>query len=367
MQDRSSKIMEAARERVLASVRTLYFPEIWYILESFFLTAKERRVLEVGYGIGMVAQALAKSGWQTAVVDPSPPALGDLRERFEAAGLPGVFETTEADTLPYPPHSFEFVVCINTLEFTNDPNGVVREIARVLKPGGKAVVATFNKRSPWGLSTVARAVRKDGAQRSARCMTKPEFARLFKNNRLHVVEIKDRAAYLPGTTRLSKLPLPLTGAFVALVLKPVRRSRSKSDAPAVVEPAATPAPPQPQRSPVLDEPIAESTKSGAFADDGEDATAVARLVAPRSTSDDTDIDDLPPRSDTGSTLGSTGTGTGTGTDARGRSGKRSRGTSSGKSEFGDTSEPSRGDTTSGRGRRTGGTSKSRRKPKGDGR
>jgi 2-polyprenyl-3-methyl-5-hydroxy-6-metoxy-1,4-benzoquinol methylase len=294
--DRSGKILEAARERVLASVRTLYFPEIWYILESFFLTAKERRVLEVGYGIGMVAEALAKSGWKIAVVDPSPPALADLRTRFETAGLPGAFESTEADTLPYPAHSFEFVVCINTLEFTSDPNGVVREIARVLKPGGKAVVATFNKRSPWGLSSVARAVRKDGAQRTARCMTKPEFARLFKNNRLHVVEIKDRAAYLPGTTRMSKLPLPLTGSFVALVVKPVRRSSRSQVVAAPVEPA-----PPPERSPVLDERLAESTKSGEFADDGEDATAVARLVVPK-PDDVQDIDDLPSSTDTDSSL-----------------------------------------------------------------
>ncbi len=49
-----------AQSQLLDSVRTRYFPEIWYALENWFQLLKGRRALEVGYGIGLVGEAMAR-------------------------------------------------------------------------------------------------------------------------------------------------------------------------------------------------------------------------------------------------------------------------------------------------------------------
>lgn len=214
-----SRPKDLAKEKILASVRTLYFPEIWYILENYFQLAKVKRALIVGYGLGLEAEALAKQGWDVTVVDPAVRALADLKERFAKAGLAGSWEQTEADTLPFPAGSFEHVISVNMLEFMANPNDALREMARVLMPGGKLVVATFNKLSPWGLPAIARVLRKDDLKRTARFLTKDEFTRLFKNNKLSLDTLLERAAYMPGMTRVSKLKLPIAGAFVGLAVK----------------------------------------------------------------------------------------------------------------------------------------------------
>ncbi len=220
-----SKVL--AREQVLASVKARYFPEIWYMLGNWFQTAKDKSVLEVGYGIGLVSEALARSGWRVTCVDPAAAALDDLRQKFHKSGVEGAFEQGEPEHLPYASGSFPFVVCVNMLEFSRKPEAVLAEIARVLAPNGRAVIATFNRLSPWGFAQVARAVRIDDGKRTARFLGKEEFRRILTAQGFRVENIYDRAQYLPVTAKLSKLKLPFAGAFVALIAKEKPRDRTK--------------------------------------------------------------------------------------------------------------------------------------------
>jgi 2-polyprenyl-3-methyl-5-hydroxy-6-metoxy-1,4-benzoquinol methylase len=208
-----------AQEQVLQSVRTRYFPEVWYALENWFQLLKGRRALEVGYGIGLVGEAMAKSGWQVTVVDGSTAALAELKERFAHGKLNGTFEQADPDQLPFAAATYDAVAAVNTLEFAVSPPEVAREIARVLAPGGRAVIATFNRMSPWGLPAVASAIRKDRGLLRARFMTKDELVKILGAAGLVVEDVKERAAYLPAGAVKLKLPVP--GAFVALTTKAV--------------------------------------------------------------------------------------------------------------------------------------------------
>jgi ubiquinone/menaquinone biosynthesis C-methylase UbiE len=207
------------RDKVQASVKSLYFPELWYVIENFFQLSKSRNVLEVGCGFGLTTEALARSGWRVTCVDPSVTVLAKLKQRLDAANQAAVLEQVDVDTLPFAPQTFEAVVAINTLEFHRKPVETIREIARVLVPGGRAVVATFNLLSPWGVPPVAAASRLTTDEPSPRCMTKWQFKKALEDPRLKVETIAERARYLPGTTRVSKIPLPLVGAYVALIHK----------------------------------------------------------------------------------------------------------------------------------------------------
>ncbi len=208
------------QDELLHIVRTRYFPEIWYALENWFqLIKKRKRVLEAGYGIGLIAEALAKSGWEVTTIDPSTDALASLRHKFSKGSLNGAFEQADVDKLPFANQSFEAVVSVNALEFAQKPVEAVQEIARVLVPGGRAIIATFNKLSPWGIPGVVRMIRPDDDVPTPKFMTKSDLTKLIKASGLILEDIKDRAGYLPMKSMLGKLKLPLAGSFVALVSK----------------------------------------------------------------------------------------------------------------------------------------------------
>jgi ubiquinone/menaquinone biosynthesis C-methylase UbiE len=212
---------ELAKEQVLDAVKIRYFPEIWYMIGNWLQSTRQKSVLEVGYGIGLVGEAMARSAWQVTCIDPADAALSDLKKRFKKTGVEGTFLRGEPERLPIDDGAFPAVVSINMLEFAQKPGVVLAEISRVLAPGGRAVIATFNKLSPWGLAGVARSVRPADDRRVARCLGKDEFLRMLTAQGFTLDNVYDRAAYLPLTAKLGKLKMPFAGAFVALVSKPV--------------------------------------------------------------------------------------------------------------------------------------------------
>ena len=214
-----------AQEQVLSTVKGRYFPEIWYALENWLQTVKLREALEVGYGIGLVGEALAKSGWAVTMTDPSVTAMNTFKERFAKQKLNAAFTVSEGGILPFATGSQEVVVAINSLEFAPDRQALLKEIARVLKPSGRAAIVVFNSYGPWGLPLISQQLRLPPRQQAGRLFTKREFTSLLTACSLPPTQVLERAYYLPfampGGLRI-KLPLP--GAFVALI-KGNQRSR----------------------------------------------------------------------------------------------------------------------------------------------
>jgi SAM-dependent methyltransferase len=102
-------------------------------------------VLDVGAGSGRLLAALAPRGWTVSGVDPSAPLIEVARER-----LPGAAErllVTRAEDLPFAAGSFDLVIVIAVLEYT-DVDAAVGELVRVLRPGGRAVVGLWGCRAP---------------------------------------------------------------------------------------------------------------------------------------------------------------------------------------------------------------------------
>ena len=211
-----------------------YFPELWYLIDNFFSTVRNKHLLEVGYGMGMLGEAFGKTGWRLTCLDQSIVSLTSLKERMAAANVNATFEQSDLIKFPLSGQTFEAVICINTLEFQNRPTDTLREIYRVLQPGGRAAIVAFNKLSPWGFEAVARNVRDvPRTEHQYRSFAKYEFVKMLKMAGFTIVTVKDRAKYLPGSTNPTGLSLPLTGAFVALVTKPnsAGKRRAKSSAP----------------------------------------------------------------------------------------------------------------------------------------
>ncbi|MBA2506724.1 MAG: methyltransferase domain-containing protein [Thermoleophilaceae bacterium] len=103
-----------------------------------------QRVLDLGCGPGIYAQALRDRGAEVVPIDNS-------LEEMSITGPPpeGAIEADAGD-LPLPDEDADGVFCSNLLEHTPDADAVIREIERVLKPGGWAYISWTNWYSPWG-------------------------------------------------------------------------------------------------------------------------------------------------------------------------------------------------------------------------
>ena len=108
---------------------------------------KQQEVLEVGCGGGLICEALAGRGALTVGIDPSEGALQAAREHTRRSGLGQntYFEQGYAESLPYADGSFSVIVCLDVLEHVQDLHATIREIARVLAPGGVFVFDTINR------------------------------------------------------------------------------------------------------------------------------------------------------------------------------------------------------------------------------
>ena len=104
-----------------------------------------RMVLEVGCGAAIDLARFARGGALVTGVDLAPSAIALARANFEQQGLAGGFEVADGEHLPFPDSSFDLVYAHGVVQYTANPQRLVDECRRVLKPGGQAVFQVYNR------------------------------------------------------------------------------------------------------------------------------------------------------------------------------------------------------------------------------
>lgn len=168
------------------------------------------RVLDVGCGTGNHALTLAEAGFNVVGIDFAPGML--KKAKAKAARLPQASVTFEqADfnrDLRFPANSFDHAICIAALQCVINPPRFLREIRRVLKPGGlflvvvgdssrtaapkKKLKTTLPRLIFWKLKALA------GKTKWVRKYTRDDLASLLMNAGFDVVEER----VYPGTIAL---------------------------------------------------------------------------------------------------------------------------------------------------------------------
>jgi 2-polyprenyl-6-hydroxyphenyl methylase/3-demethylubiquinone-9 3-methyltransferase len=115
-----------------------------YIDERVHLAGK--RVLDVGCGGGLAAEGMARRGAVVTGIDLGPTAIevAQLHALESQLDVLYVCESIEAHAAKHP-HSYDVVTCLEMLEHVPDPASIVQSIAALIKPGGHAVLSTFNR------------------------------------------------------------------------------------------------------------------------------------------------------------------------------------------------------------------------------
>jgi SAM-dependent methyltransferase len=116
------------------------------ILDELPLTPGSE-VLEIGCGAGLTAVDLALRGFSVKATDLVSDMLERTRRLAEEAGVGHLVETRQCDTyhLPYADKSFALVMAIGVLPWLTSLREPLREMIRVVKPGGYLIVTSDNR------------------------------------------------------------------------------------------------------------------------------------------------------------------------------------------------------------------------------
>lgn len=105
-----------------------------------------KRILDVGCGGGILAEAMAQRGAKVTGIDMGEAPLAVARLHQLESGVEVDYQQTTAEELAAEqPESFDVVTCLEMLEHVPDPSSVITACARLVKPGGQVFFSTINR------------------------------------------------------------------------------------------------------------------------------------------------------------------------------------------------------------------------------
>jgi 2-polyprenyl-3-methyl-5-hydroxy-6-metoxy-1,4-benzoquinol methylase len=107
----------------------------------------DKRVLEIGCGLGTDGAQFAAAGAEYVGVDLTDAAISIARRNFAVRGLAGGFFAADAEKLRFGSATFDHVYSFGVIHHTPNPAAVIDEILRVLKPRGTVTVMLYNRSS----------------------------------------------------------------------------------------------------------------------------------------------------------------------------------------------------------------------------
>jgi 2-polyprenyl-3-methyl-5-hydroxy-6-metoxy-1,4-benzoquinol methylase len=113
-------------------------------------------VLEIGCGMGLHTELMARAGAKVTSIDLSPTSVRATTERLKLKGLSGRIMESDAESLPFEAGTFDFVWSWGVIHHSSRTARVVREIARVSRPGAECRVMVYNRNSAWTYSIFVR-------------------------------------------------------------------------------------------------------------------------------------------------------------------------------------------------------------------
>jgi SAM-dependent methyltransferase len=123
-----------------------HFEKLHHLLRLVpFDRSQGKAVLDVGCGAGVDLARFARAGARVTGVDIAQSAIDLARANFAQQGLSGEFRVADGECLPFDDNSFDIVFAHGVVQYTADPQRLVNECHRVLKPGGQAIFQVYNR------------------------------------------------------------------------------------------------------------------------------------------------------------------------------------------------------------------------------
>lgn len=121
-------------------------------------------LLDFGCGTGEIARALAAGGYAVAGCDISPAMVAAARSRTPAGGPSYVvLDAARLPRLPFADGQFDAILSSSVFEYLSDPGAQLRELRRVLRPGGWLVATVPDPRHPLRVDEARERARIEAA------------------------------------------------------------------------------------------------------------------------------------------------------------------------------------------------------------
>jgi len=161
-------------------------------VETMELRDKES-ILEIGFGNGKLFDKVfsAANDLKISGIDFSPEMVREAQKANPSTSKAGdlVLRLGSSDKIPFADHSFDKVFCINVIYFWEQPADHLKEIHRVLKPGGRFYTTIRNRDS---------LVKMPFTKYGFKIYAEDEWMHLLQENHLHFEETR-RSVNEPDT------------------------------------------------------------------------------------------------------------------------------------------------------------------------
>jgi 2-polyprenyl-6-hydroxyphenyl methylase/3-demethylubiquinone-9 3-methyltransferase len=112
---------------------------------SHFAARPGPKVLDIGCGAGLAAEALARRGFDVLGVDAAGAAIAAARAHADGADLPLAYREGRAEDLLQENRRFDVITAMEVIEHVPDMDGFLAVLCRLLEPGGLLFLSTLNR------------------------------------------------------------------------------------------------------------------------------------------------------------------------------------------------------------------------------
>jgi ubiquinone/menaquinone biosynthesis C-methylase UbiE len=119
------------------------------IAKSYKFIESGQNILEVGSATGVFSFEYEKLGVKLTSIDLSPENIKWAENKAKANNSSIDFKVADVENLPFEDNSFDGILSFSTLRYVPDIDKAMKEIYRVVKPGGYIIIDFPNKNCPW--------------------------------------------------------------------------------------------------------------------------------------------------------------------------------------------------------------------------
>lgn len=167
-----------------------------------------KRVLDIGTGDGTHAIEAAVRGAIVTALDLEQMMLEAARARAASRGVEVTLRQGRAERLPFDDASFDVVIAVTVLCFVPDAQLAVREMARVLVPGGRVVLGELGRFSVWAAERRVRGWLGASTWRRAQFRSRSELEELARSAGLHAADLRG-SVFFPPSGLAARLVAPV--------------------------------------------------------------------------------------------------------------------------------------------------------------